>query len=104
MLLLQDRMGIVVTAGCFSWGKNSKFTAFLLFRQALWTLKYLGIQFVFALSTSKELEKLIENRQIQDWVSAGIIGDLQALVTSLKGVGFKDGIKLLYEYLLVLCW
>ncbi|GMY22594.1 hypothetical protein FCV25MIE_17839 [Fagus crenata] len=43
----------------------------------------------FALSTSKELEKLVENRQIQDSVSAGLIGDLQALVTCVRGVGFK---------------
>jgi hypothetical protein len=58
----------------FRWDKNSKFTAFLLLlRQALWTLKHMGIHSVFALSTSKELGKLIEDRQIQDGVSAGIL-------------------------------
>ena len=47
----------------------------------------MGILSVFVLSTGKELEKLFENRQIQDWVSAGAIGDLQSLLTSIRSIG-----------------
>jgi hypothetical protein len=82
-------MGVLVTARCFRWDENSKFMAFLLLlRQALWTLKHMGIHSVFALSTSKELGK----RQIQDWMSA----------YSSSSALCKDGMKLLYEHLSVL--
>ena len=47
----------------------------------------MGILSVFVLSTGKYLEKLFENKQIQDWVSAGAIGDLQSLLTNIRSVG-----------------
>ncbi|KAL0005474.1 hypothetical protein SO802_013035 [Lithocarpus litseifolius] len=49
----------------------------------------MGILSVFVLSTGKWLEKLFENKQIQDWVNAGAIGDLQSLLTSIRSVGFN---------------